>query len=92
MTDTNGKRRADGDRDGLLTLTEWLEFGEQRTPSLYDDIRDGRIGAMFRDAHSQWVSRDTGIAPEDRDRIARRAQTPSFFNFRRGEEADAIIR
>jgi hypothetical protein len=35
----SGKRRADKDRDGRLTITEWLRFAEQRTPGLYDDIR-----------------------------------------------------
>jgi hypothetical protein len=72
-------RDADLDRNGTLTLKEWLQYGAQRVPDLYHDILSGKIKAVRRDprpADANW-----------RDITMRRAQTPSLFDFRRNNES-----
>ena len=44
----NGKRSADLDGDGRLTLAEWLRYGEEHTPALYEDIRTRQRVAGLR--------------------------------------------
>jgi hypothetical protein len=68
------RRQADLDEDGELTLKEWLQYAEKRVPGLYEDIRAGKVKA---------VRRDGAIDPAWRESTARRAQTPSLFDFRR---------
>jgi len=69
------RRNADLDGDGVLSLKEWLQYGERRVPSLYEDIRAGRVKAVHRDPRpsADW-----------RDATADKAQTPSLFDFQRG--------
>ncbi len=69
------RRNADLDEDGVLSLKEWLQYGERRVPSLYEDIRAGRVKAVHRDPRpsADW-----------RDATADKAQTPSLFDFQRG--------
>jgi len=70
------RRNADLDGDGVLSLKEWLQYGERRVPSLYEDIRAGRVKAVHRDPRpsADW-----------RDATADKAQTPSLFDFQRKE-------
>jgi len=76
-------RQADHDRDGVLTLREWLRYGEQRVPELYEQIRFGKVKLWRRDP-----------LPADansRAAIADSAQTPVLFDFRRTLDS-AVIR
>jgi WD40 repeat protein len=71
-----GQRAADANLDGKLTLAEWLRYGEQRTPALFEDIRAGRKDAAY-------VGRDPVVVPDFRRKVADHAQTPSLFDFAR---------
>jgi len=73
---TNGKRFADTNSDGVLTLTEWLQYGERRTPGIYEDIRANRLVPRF-------VARDSKADPRFAETVVQRAQTPTLFNFDR---------
>jgi hypothetical protein len=64
-----GKRLADVSRNGVVTLQEWLEYGERRVPRLYDDVRSGRLQLVGRDGYFM--------------RPVARAQAPTLFDFRR---------
>jgi WD40 repeat protein len=68
-------RRADFDRNRWVSLKEWLQYGAQRVPSLYEDIRSGKLAVIRRDS----TPADAGW----RDALARSAQTPSLFDFQR---------
>lgn len=85
-----GKRRADKDRDGRLTITEWLRFAEQRTPSLYDEIREGRLNAVYAGASDELKGRNTGTSAAFRDDVVGRAQTPFLFDFKRSSD-DVVL-
>lgn len=74
FVDKDGKRAADEDRNGQLTLAEWLRWGEQQTPQLYADIQ-----ARRRDAVSG--TRDGAVDPRFRSPTASRVQTPALFDF-----------
>jgi len=43
-----GKLKADLNGDGVVTLEEWLKYGEQRTPSLYEDAKAGKVKMVSR--------------------------------------------
>jgi hypothetical protein len=72
----DGKYVADANRDGKLTLSEWLRYGEQHTPTLFEDIKTGRKDAVY-------VGRDSVVLPGFGIKVADHAQTPSLFDFAR---------
>lgn len=81
----NGKRNADTDGDGRLTLSEWLRYGEAHTPVLYEDIRSGKKAPTF-------VGRNGVVDPENfRQRTIKHAQTPALFDFSKPAQVDAVI-
>jgi WD40 repeat protein len=55
-----------------LTLQSWLKYAEQRVPGLYDDAKAGKV---------HMISRDPQPNPNFVDEAAKRAQTPSLFDF-----------
>ncbi|WP_315712586.1 MULTISPECIES: caspase family protein [unclassified Bradyrhizobium] len=75
----DGRYAADANHDGKLTLAEWLRYGEQHTPALFEDIRAGRKDAVY-------VGRDSVVAPGFETKVADHAQTPSLFDFARQDE------
>jgi WD40 repeat protein len=70
-----GKRGADLNQDGRLTLAEWLRYGEQHTPALFEDIRAGRRGVAL-------VGQEPAVEQGSRERVTR-IQTPMLFDFAR---------
>ena len=76
----DGKYAADTNHDGKLTLAEWLRYGEQHTPTLFEDIRAGRKDAVY-------VGRDSVVVPGFRLNVADHAQTPTLFDF---AQADSV--
>jgi hypothetical protein len=72
-----GKLKADLNGDGVVTLEEWLKYGEQRTPSLYEDAKVGKV---------KMVSRDSTVNPAFLDAVIKHAQTPSLFDFHKQTE------
>jgi len=82
----DGRLGADLAKDGQVTLEEWLKYGEQRVPSLYEDARAGKIQAVFekdvRDSQSGQIhSRDSRVNPAYLDQTIKHAQTPQLFDF-----------
>lgn len=76
-----GKLKADLNGDGVVTLEEWLKYGEQRTPSLYEDAKAGKV---------KMVSRDSVVNPAFIDQTTRRAQSPALFDFAK-KTGDAVV-
>jgi WD40 repeat protein len=83
----DGKLPAAGD-NGQVTLEAWLKYGEQRTPTLYQDIRDGKIKAVgySYNQNSKSISRDPKPNPSFLDQTQQHAQTPSLFDFHKQEK------
>jgi len=71
--------------DNLIRLSEWLEYGVARTPSLYDEVRTGRI-----EGSKGLVKIDV---PDDlRTSKKDSLQQPSLFNFsKRGQREQDIL-
>lgn len=90
MKASDGVHRANLDGDGKLTLTEWLQFGEQRTPLLYDEIREGRLRAVYGGSSAELVGKNTIASPAFRSMMVRQQQVPSFFDYKRGD-ADVLL-
>jgi hypothetical protein len=64
-----------------VTLQSWLKYAEQRVPGLYDDAKAGKV---------HMISRDPQPNPYFMDEAAKRAQTPSLFDFHK-ESKDVLI-
>jgi len=77
-----GKLKADLNGDGVVTLEEWLKYGEQRTPSLYEDAKAGKV---------KLLSRDSTVNPAFIDETLKRAQTPALFDFHKQKD-NAILK
>ncbi len=78
---SDGRLRADLKHDGAVTLGEWLKYGEERTPSLYEDARAGRV---------RLISRDSTVNAAFIDATATHAQTPALFDFNKAT-ADVVV-
>ena len=78
-----GKLAADLNSDGQVTLEEWLKYGEQRTPALYEDAKAGKIKMVS--------PRDSTVNPAFIEETTRRAQTPALFDFQKRTE-NVILR
>ena len=57
-------------RDKSILLTEWLTFGVERVPRLYEEMRDGRMRGTF----------------DPRELAEGKTQQPSLFDFARRRE------
>jgi WD40 repeat protein/uncharacterized caspase-like protein len=66
------KLKADLNGHGVVTLEEWLKYGEQRVASLYEDAKAGRV---------HMISRDPTPNPHFIDETIKHAQTPALFDF-----------
>jgi Caspase domain len=83
ITSDGGK--ADADRDGRITLDEWLRYAVQRLPGLSEDVRVGRFGAPGTSA-----SRDFDLL--DATPAARpKPQEPALFDFN-GQASPVVLR
>jgi uncharacterized caspase-like protein len=64
-----------------VTLQSWLKYAEQRVPGLYDDAKAGKV---------HMISRDPQPNPNFVDEAAKRAQTPSLFDFHK-QSRDVLL-
>ncbi|MGF9764650.1 caspase family protein [Microvirga sp. 0TCS3.31] len=71
--------KADADRDGSITMAEWLSYGEKRVPGLYEDIRAGKVR-----------SRDP-LTADVLEKVTRQAQTPALFDFARQSSNATVL-
>ncbi|MGO6840426.1 hypothetical protein GUK34_28395 [Rhizobium leguminosarum] len=67
----DGKDAADADRDGAVSMKEWLTYAESRVPSLYQDVLAGKVKS----------TRDSSPNPNLLEDTTRHAQTPALFDF-----------
>lgn len=69
--------------DKRVDVAEWLAFGEQRVPEIYQDVRAGRTiqksGRGAWQIQARGASRAGGFKP--------RVQKPTLFDFRTGQPA-----
>jgi hypothetical protein len=83
VEDGLGKGAADIDGNRAITLSEWLEYGANRVPGLYEEIREGR----------HVVERKGEIITAERLKaVAEQAQTPELFDFDRSGKTVVVQR
>jgi WD40 repeat protein/uncharacterized caspase-like protein len=86
-------KAADRDGNGVVEMAEWLQYGEDRVPQLYEEILAGKVRALRRDASGELAvsSRDSSVMPDFTAWVEkRRPQTPALFNYQRNEQTAVI--
>lgn len=79
--------RANADGDGKVTLDEWLAYGAERVPTLYEELRTGRLKPLEIAGRDPIPVKASGA----RASIKKNAfQQPSLFNFKR-KGGDVIL-
>ncbi len=79
LKDGLGSRKADNKpKDDVLSMTEWLEYGERRVPVLYEAMRKNELGKLFRTEGGRGPV-VTGQAASLRKKNS--FQKPSLFDF-----------
>ena len=83
----DGLRRglASPDRSGTITLSDWLTYGERRVPTLYEEIRTGKLHLV--EARPDVADRNIELEASATAGAVRRAQTPALFDFHRRNDA-----
>ncbi|MFM0471098.1 caspase family protein [Paraburkholderia strydomiana] len=84
---------ADRNGDGAVDLAEWLQYGENRVPQLYEEILTGKRRALSPNSFGELalISRDSRSNPEFASWVEkRRAQTPTLFNYQRSGQTAVI--
>ncbi|MGO6840432.1 hypothetical protein GUK34_28425 [Rhizobium leguminosarum] len=79
--ETDGSLAADTDKDGAVSLKEWLTYAQLRVPHLYEDIVSGKVQK----------TRDSNPNPALLQDTERHAQTPVLFDFGSQTDAGTII-
>jgi WD40 repeat protein len=69
-------------QDHMITLGEWLSYGVQRVPLLYDEIRSGQVQTLD---HTQRERGVVVLMPQHADLLRGRSslQQPALFDFAR---------
>jgi hypothetical protein len=67
--------------DGIITLSEWLEYGVDHVPALYREVQEGEIQTFGLAGRSIEI----GGSRQDPD-----FQQPSLFDFRRGGKLSLV--
>ena len=80
--DSAGKLPASPDGTGVVTLSAWLKYGEQRTPGLYEDAAQHKVTVKPRDSSVDPAFLPTFLAAQQKHR-----QTPALFDFYRLRES-----
>lgn len=79
-------RRADVEpKDRLLTALEWLEYGLERVPTLYEEVKIGRV-QQFGPATDKALVLVEGSGGAS----SRKIQRPALFDFSRGRRNPVI--
>jgi uncharacterized caspase-like protein len=77
MQEGLGQGKGDRNGDGNITLDEWLEYGAERVPVLYNDVKAGRVAALkSKDGHITAVHSGSSLKKNA-------FQQPQLFDFRR---------
>ena len=68
---------ADKNGDGRITLAEWLTYGAERVPALYEDVKAGRVEELkSRDMHITSLLSGPSVKKNA-------FQQPQLFDFKR---------
>jgi WD40 repeat protein len=73
-------------RDGKIWLREWLEYGVERVPELYEALQKGN-GAAFRNAR-----RGVRLEAREKKYAHPSLQTPALYDFTRREQVGVRLR
>ena len=77
MEEGLNQKKADRNGDGRITLDEWLAYGAERVPTLYDEVKAGSVESLkSKDVHITSV-----IAGASAKKNA--FQQPQLFDFKR---------
>jgi WD40 repeat protein len=79
-------------RDNQITLSEWLGYGVERVPHLYEEVKAGALQASDTEANlngAARIIRDT-VDPRESDSV--RTQQPSLFDFARRRREVVLAR
>ena len=71
--------------DNKLTAAEWFNYGQQRVPKLYEDIKTGRLEVIV---DGKRRSDPLDLAG---DKTERAVQRPGLFDFRKKEAETALV-
>lgn len=78
-------------KDNLITLGEWLNYGVERVPDLYQEVRSGSIkGVITGDSGQVSEMTSTDMIEELRNR-KQHYQTPALFDFTRRHQRDVPL-
>jgi hypothetical protein len=78
-------------KDESLTLQEWLNYGADRVPGLYEDIRAGRVKALGGAASRDPIIRIDGDANASFLKTGSLLQQPLLFDFSKKQNHTLLI-
>lgn len=76
MEEGLNQRKADQNADGRITLAEWMAYGAERVPTLYDDVITGKVDKLKRDVQ---ITSLLSASPMKQNAF----QQPQLFDFKR---------
>lgn len=76
-------------KDALITLTEWLEYGEGRVPKLYEEVRGG-LARPSAEPRNLTHGGNNQAKPVTARQSELKLQQPSLFDFTRKRQ-DAVL-
>lgn len=76
--------------DRTITLVEWLQYGVARVPSLYEEVRKGRVQTFGRGEKSRGVVLLS--SPQKKVPNTPRFQQPALFDFSRQSNTPVFVR
>lgn len=79
------QKQADKNSDGRITLDEWLAYGAERVPTLYDDVKAGKLEEL--------KSKDVNITSIASGASVKKNafQEPQLFDFKR-KRREVVLR
>jgi WD40 repeat protein len=77
-------------QDHTITLTEWLNYGVERVPFLYEEIQKGRVRPFAGTKHARGVV--VLSDPQDSSARQRGVQHPALFDFTRRQRETVLAR
>jgi hypothetical protein len=74
--------------DGTIFLDEWLQFGVERVPKLYQDIRDKKLSGVVQSNNGRKDVVEEGAAAASDTQL----QQPYLFDFTKRRQNFALAR
>ena len=93
LNDGLGAWRADyKPQDNQITLTEWLGYGVERVPHLYEEMKAGETQLSDQEAHPNGTARIIRDTVDPRESDDYKIQQPSLFDFARPRREIVLAR